>query len=260
MPDVLAIPAFADNYIWMLRDAAGAAVVVDPGEAAPVQRALDRLGCSLSAVLLTHHHADHIGGAAELAATHGCEVHAPVDPRIPGLPSRVREGDTVELAGLGLRFEVLEIPGHTLTHVAYAGKGMLFCGDTLFSAGCGRLFEGTPAQMHASLARLAQLPGETRVYCGHEYTVANLAFAQAVEPDNSARDRRLAEARASRALGEPTLPSTIAGERAVNPFLRCDVPAVRDAASRHAGRALVRAVDVFATLRAWKDTFRMPPD
>jgi len=259
MREVLAIPAFADNYIWMLRGADRIVAVVDPGDAAPVQRVLEREDRTLGAVLLTHHHADHIGGAMELAQRHACDVYAPDDPRIPGSPKSVREGDKVELAFLGLKLGVLEIPGHTRTHIAFAGGGTLFCGDTLFSAGCGRLFEGTPAQMHESLGRLAGLPGATRVYCGHEYTLANLAFSRAVEPENDAREERLAQAQALRSRSEPTLPATIAEERAVNPFLRCDVAAVREAAERHAGRPLREAVDVFAALRAWKDEFRAPP-
>lgn len=258
MPEILAIPAFADNYIWMLRGADDRVAVVDPGDAAPVQRELDRSGGVLAAILLTHHHADHIGGAVALASRHGCEVYAPEDPRIAGGFASVREGDRVELTCLGMNLEVLEIPGHTRSHIAFVGGDSVFCGDTLFSAGCGRMFEGTPVQMHRSLERLASLPGQTRVYCGHEYTLANLAFAREVEPGNAARERRLAEARALRGRGEPTLPATIAEERRVNPFLRCDEPAVRQAASRHAGRPLSDAVEVFAVLRAWKDGYRAP--
>ena len=253
--DVFPIPAFADNYVWTLTKA-GSAVVVDPGDAAPVEHALALRGLALAAILLTHHHADHVGGAAALAARHGAPVVAPEDARIARADRRVREGDVVDV--LGTPLAVLEVPGHTTSHIAYVGGGWLYCGDTLFAAGCGRLFEGTPAQMLAALDRYAALDAATRVCCGHEYTLANLAFARHVEPSNASIDARTERDTARRARGEPTLPSTIADERATNPFLRCDVPEVRAAVEREARSALTTRVEVFAALRRWKDGYVAP--
>ncbi len=245
------LPAFTDNYIWTLGDEAGRCVVVDPGEAAPVLEA----GIEPAMLLLTHHHADHIGGAAALLQRWpGMPVFAPADDRIDLPCTRVGDGDVA--AGGPWRFEAIEVPGHTLSHVAFTGHGVLFCGDTLFSLGCGRLFEGSPAQMLASLDRLAALPGATQVCCGHEYTLANAAFAAAVEPANPALRRRTEEATAMRDRGMPTLPSTLAGEIATNPFLRVDVPAVQAAVAARLGHAPADRVETFAGLRRWKDGFR----
>ncbi|WP_440994990.1 hydroxyacylglutathione hydrolase [Arhodomonas sp. SL1] len=256
MTDVFAIPAFSDNYIWMLADAdSHRALVVDPGDAAPVQETLCRRGLSLAGILITHHHPDHVGGVEALLAGWDVPVWGPAGERIPGRTHAVAGGDTVRPEGFGLKFAVIECPGHTAGHIAYYGNGMLFCGDTLFAGGCGRLFEGTPEQMHASLSRFAGLPGDTRVYCAHEYTLANLRFAAAVEPDNTALQERLEGVRAAREIGEITLPSTIAEERATNPFLRCDVDSVRQGAEGHTGQALPDPVAVFAAVRAWKDRF-----
>jgi hydroxyacylglutathione hydrolase len=258
-PTLLALPAFADNYLWLLHDG-HEAVVVDPGDAAPVERLLDELELRLAGILVTHHHADHIGGLAALRprlhATSGV-VHAPAGEAIPGPVLALHDGDRISV--LGLEFEVLEVPGH----IAYMQRGgvgaehapLLFCGDILFSAGCGRLFEGTPAQMHRSLARLAALPERTQVCCSHEYTVSNLKFAAAVEPDNTAVAEHLELCTAVRASGRPTLPSTIALERRINPFLRCTEPAVI-AAARAQGAATTDPVAVFTTLREWKNRFR----
>jgi hydroxyacylglutathione hydrolase len=248
------LPAFDDNYIWALADAGGQAVVVDPGDARPVLEAADA-GLRPVALLLTHHHADHVGGAGAILDRFDIPCFAPADPRIDRATRRVGEGDEVEVPELGLVFRVLEIPGHTRSHIAFHGGGHLFCGDTMFSMGCGRLFEGTPAQMLHSLDRLAALPDDTRVCCGHEYTVANGRFAQAAEPDNAERDRRCEDAHARRARGEPTLPSTLASERACNPFLRVDAPGLRATLERRAGAPLEREA-AFAALRAWKDEFR----
>jgi hydroxyacylglutathione hydrolase len=250
---VTAVPAFADNYIWLIANGRSA-VLVDPGEAGPAEAALAAEALVLEAILLTHHHADHVGGAAALAARYSVPVYAPVDERIEAT-FRVRDGDRISLPGIGATFEVMEIHGHTRTHIAFFDGSRVYCGDTLFAAGCGRLFEGTPTEMHRSLTRLAALPAATEVFCGHEYTVGNLRFAQAVEPGNEHIRLRLEESIAQRARGLPTVPSRIDEERATNPFLRVDVPTVRAAASRFAGRELDDPAEVFAALRGWKDGF-----
>jgi hydroxyacylglutathione hydrolase len=249
-----ALPAFADNYIWALSGEDGGAVVVDPGDAAPVLAAAAH-GLRPALLLLTHHHADHIGGAAELLRHWpGLPVFAPDDPRIDLPCRRVREGD--EIVSGDWRFRTMEVPGHTTSHVAFHGHGVVFCGDTLFSLGCGRLFEGSPAQMLDSLERLARLPGDTLACCGHEYTLANAAFAAAVDPDNQALRLRTEDATAMRERHLPSLPATLAGECAANPFLRVDSDAVRAAVAGRLGRAPVDRVETFAELRRWKDGFR----
>lgn len=249
-----ALPAFEDNLVWCLIDDAQRAIVVDPGDAAPVLAAADD-GVVPVAVLLTHHHHDHVGGVgALLARWPELPVFGPADERIALATRRVRDGDRIDAADV--RFDVMEIPGHTRSHVAFVGAGAVFCGDTLFSLGCGRLFEGSPGQMHASLQRLAALDGTTRVCCGHEYTQSNAAFALAVEPGNAALRARAEEVRALRVQGRYTLPSTIESERACNPFLRCDAPSVRGAVAERLGRAPIDELETFAELRHWKDGFR----
>ena len=256
MPElvVTAIPAFSDNYIWLLSTGAAECAVVDPGDADPVRRTLRREGLELAYILLTHHHADHIGGAAALAADRGARVFGPHDLRIPGQNRSFAEGEQAELSRLGLRFEVLEVPGHTSSHIAFYGHGCLFCGDTLFSVGCGRLFEGSPEQMQASLDKLAALPASTRVFCGHEYTLSNCDFALQVEPDNADLRRRARAAEAARAAGRGTLPSLLGEELAVNPFLRSRAPAVVRAARQRNPQATPGA-STLGVIRAWKDTF-----
>ena len=248
------IRAFKDNYIWCLRRN-GSAVVVDPGDATPVLAHLEAEGLQLEAILNTHHHSDHVGGNSALLAKYNVPVYGPLRESIPGVVHKLREGDAFEVPGIGIRLNVLEVPGHTAGHIAYHGAGLLFCGDTLFSCGCGRLFEGTAEQMHASLSKLAALPDETLVYCAHEYTLSNLRFAHAADPANPAVGAREARARAALERNRPSLPSTLGEERAANPFLRAAEPGLVQSASRYAGRALTSPVQVFGALRQWKDNF-----
>lgn len=256
--NLIALPAFTDNYIWMLHDGRQA-VVVDPGESAPVIAALDSQRLMLAAILVTHHHGDHVGGVDALRGRLQGPVYGPKGERIPEPYLPLADGDGVEV--LGLRFEVIDVPGHTSGHIAYfhaatnGDEPILFCGDTLFSGGCGRLFEGTPAQMHHSLSRLAALPGATRVCCAHEYTLSNLKFARAVEPVNAELADYTAWCELQRAEGRPTLPSSIARERQINPFLRCDAPAVAHSARAH-GADSNEPVVVLTALRQWKNDFR----
>jgi hydroxyacylglutathione hydrolase len=257
MLQVTPVRAFSDNYIWLIhapRDARQV-VVVDPGDAAAVRSALADRNLRLAAILLTHHHFDHVGGVAALLQDHAVPTFGPASEALPGDPTQLREGDVVDLPALGLHFEVLDVPGHTAGHIAYVGHGAVFCGDTLFSAGCGRLFEGTPEQMTASLDKLASLPDDTQVYCAHEYTVSNLLFSLAVEPENSESHAYLEECRSRRSRDQATVPSNMRRERNVNPFLRCHQQTVKQAAEARAGRGLNRT-EVFAVIREWKDGFR----
>ncbi len=254
---VTAIPAFADNYLWLIHDQQHAAVV-DPGDAAPVEAALASLNLKLDAILLTHHHGDHAGGVPELLTRWQVPVYGPAREKISGLSHPLTEGDAVVLPSLGLTLSVLDVPGHTAGHIAYvtAEQRWLFCGDTLFAGGCGRLFEGTPAQMAVSLAKLAALPDDTKVYCAHEYTVSNLRFAVAAEPGNPAVTSRLEQAQQARERGEFTVPSSVGEEKKTNPFLRCREPAVLHTLQQTGRLQGDDPVDAFGALREWKNSFR----
>jgi hydroxyacylglutathione hydrolase len=255
---VLAVPAFNDNYLWLIHDGQHAAIV-DPGDAAPVLAALAANRLTLGAILLTHHHADHVGGVAVLASAFpGIPVYGPARERIAGLTHPLSEGDQVELTPLPLALQVIDVPGHTLGHIAYhaPAAGMLFCGDTLFAGGCGRIFEGTPAQMHQSLAKLASLPAATAVYCAHEYTLSNLRFAVEVEPGNAELRSRVTAESAKREQNLPTLPSTIALERATNPFLRCEQAEIAQSLQKNGLSPNLKEVEVFAALREWKNVYK----
>jgi len=258
MATIIPVRAFSDNYVWILREGSRAAVV-DPGDAAPVLDYVEREGLSICALLATHHHRDHVGGIAALAERFDAPVFGPAHESIPSRTRGVVQDDSVDIPCVEESFRVHDVPGHTAGHIAFSGRvgatPVVFCGDTLFAAGCGKLFEGTAQQMWTSLGKLAALPSETLVFCGHEYTLANLRFAAAVEPGNAAIARRVRREQAKRDRGEPTVPSTIADELETNPFLRAAQPAVRAAAEAHARRPLAGDVDVFATLRTWKNGF-----
>ena len=249
---VIPLPAFDDNYLWLLvRDEQ--AIVVDPGDAAPVLDYLAQHGLELCAILCTHHHSDHVGGIRKLLQQFKVPVYGPAHETIPGRTHPVTEGDTVKIPELDLEFSVIEVPGHTAGHVAYYGAERLFCGDTLFACGCGRLFEGTPAMMYASIAKLARLPDATLMYCAHEYTLDNIRFARKVEPDNADLIQREVNDRATRAQNLPTVPTTMGLEKRTNPFMRSLEPTVIQAAERYVGHGLSDPAQVFSTVRAWKD-------
>jgi hydroxyacylglutathione hydrolase len=257
MLNIQAIAAFTDNYIWLLYDASSRqAFVVDPGDAQPVIDTLESMQLELVGILVTHHHFDHTGGVQALCAKYQPVVYGPHNPEIKNIGHRLGAGDTLDVMGMG--FDVLEVPGHTLDHIAYVHRGdspVVFCGDTLFAGGCGRLFEGNPAMMLQSLESLAALAPSTRVYCAHEYTLSNLAFARAVEPDNAPLGDRIAAAEATRKRGEPTVPSDIALELATNPFLRCNDKSLQSSLNHQGKLQGDSTVEVFATVRGWKDVF-----
>jgi hydroxyacylglutathione hydrolase len=255
MLSVVAIPAFEDNYIWLILDEDRQyAAIVDPGDADPVLEYLSQNNITPCAILITHHHGDHTGGILELIAAHPMPVYGPAHERIPALSQPLGEGDRVVLEALGAEFRVIDAPGHTRGHILYYGHGLLFCGDTLFAGGCGRLFEGTPAQMYDSLSKIAALPDDTLVYCAHEYTEANLTFAKVAEPDNPQLMQRIEETRAMRSRGEATVPSRLGLEKQTNPFLRSEVAEIVRGAEAFVGKHLAGPAEVFATVRHWKDT------
>jgi hydroxyacylglutathione hydrolase len=256
MTTVLHVRAFEDNYIWLVAGGVQRVAIVDPGDAAPVLARLEAANLAPSAVLCTHHHSDHVGGIEEILRRYDVPVYGPAREHIPGITHRLREGDRVRVPDTDLSFDVLDVPGHTAGHIAYYGHNLLFCGDTMFSAGCGRLFEGTPEQLLQSLTRLAALPENTAVYCAHEYTATGLRFSATVEPDNQDVPPRREWVSARLAKGVPTLPSSIGVERRINMFLRTDVPAVRRAVETRCGHSLSTNVNVFAEMRRWRDGFR----
>ena len=248
------IKAFSDNYIWILeREGSNRVAVVDPGEAAPVLAALDERGLEIGAVLITHHHGDHVGGLPDLIGRFHPLVYGSTSEKVPGVDHPVAGGDRVALPDLEIELEVVDLPGHTAGHIGFVGDGLVFVGDTLFAGGCGRVFEGTIEQMHDSLAKLAALPPATKAYCAHEYTLSNLRFAIAVEPGNTELADRIAATEVSRSEDQPTVPSSIGFELATNPFLRCSETPVVASAEAHAGRDLAPGAETFGIIRSWKD-------
>jgi hydroxyacylglutathione hydrolase len=254
MLQIWPVPVFDDNYVWILeREGSNRIAVVDPGDGEPVIKALSRLDLEIAAVLITHHHRDHVGGLPEIIRRYHPPVYGSATEPVAGVDHPLTGDDRISLPEIDLEFEILALPGHTSGHIGYAGAGCAFVGDTLFAGGCGRVFEGTMEQMYSSLTRLAELPPETMTYCAHEYTLANLRFALAVEPGNDALAKRIEAADATRAASQPTVPSTIGYELETNPFLRCGVASVHAAAESHAGHELTTPSEVFAVLRNWKD-------
>ena len=250
------LPVFKDNYIWLIIDNAHTkAIVVDPGDAPPLLRFLQEKQLECAAILVTHHHRDHTNGVTELIHHYPVPVYGPENSVMSGITHPVKESDCLSFPFLESAFTVLATPGHTLDHIAYLVSGMLFCGDTLFSGGCGRVFEGTAAQMLDSLQKIAALPDETKVYCAHEYTLQNLKFAQLVEPHNLAIQDKMQQVIALRRANLPTLPSSIRDEKTINPFLRCHIKEVIASVENQVGFKLNNRLDVFQYLREWKNNF-----
>lgn len=250
------VPTLKDNYVWVLiNEENRSAVIVDPGEAKPVAAFLKQHKLRLESILITHHHWDHTNGISELKFTANCPVIAPVKEKVSNVTYPVYENDKVQIDNFPITFQVIDIPGHTLGHVAYFGNGKLFCGDTLFAAGCGRIFEGTAEQMYTSLKKLAALPPHTKIYCGHEYTLNNLNFANSVEPQNKKIAERIARVTEIRQKNLPSLPSLLTEELDTNPFFRCDSPEIIKNVETYAGKSLSNPVEVFSWLRKMKDNF-----
>ncbi len=254
MIQISPIPAFQDNYIWVIHNQLFAAVV-DPGDATPALEYLASKKLQLIAILITHHHADHVGGITDMISQFNVPVYGPKHETIPAMTHPLQEGGTVHLKQLSMRLNVFDIPGHTAGHIAYYDRNALFCGDTLFSSGCGRIMEGTPQQMYQSLQKLVNLPDQTKVYCTHEYTLNNLKFSRIVEPNNTALEKFEENSKKLRTQKIPTLPSSIGQEKSINPFLRCDQPQVRQQVSTHTNSTLAGPLQVFTALREWKDNF-----
>ena len=256
MIEVQPIKAFSDNYIWVIKNTeSNHCLIVDPGQSEPVLKFLSEHNLTLEGILITHKHADHVGGVKEILATHKVPTYGPHREVKNWAEHNVVHGDELHFARTGISFEVMEIPGHTHGHVAYYSSGRLFCGDTLFVAGCGRVFEGTMKQMYDSLQSLAKLPDETEIYCAHEYTLSNLAFANAVEPDNTDLAEFTLKAQSLREQGLATVPSSIGVEKRINPFLRCSEAKITQSARQRDMIIGSDPVDIFASIRRWKDEF-----
>lgn len=256
MLEIIPLPALKDNYIWLLKNkASGHVAIVDPSEAEPVLKLIKSEELTPIALLITHHHWDHVSGIAGITEKYDIPVYTPKTESIDGSTHPVGEGEVIPLDELDLKLSILDVPGHTSGAVAYYTDGMVFSGDTLFTAGCGRMFEGTPPQMHASLSKFKALPDDTLLYCGHEYTVSNLQFATTIEPENKEIQRRLTQTKQLIDNKQPTVPSTLKVEKETNPFLRCEQTSVINAATKHSGKKLDKPHEVFAEIRSWKDSF-----